>query len=152
MSLRLYERPMLGLRGTRRSAFDEMESILDTFRNGWDSPLNRSNSRVPSCNVEKFKDKTIIELATPGMSKEDIKISLTDDYITIEGEQRKETKSEGERIHTEYSVSKFSRSFSIPENIDLDKIEGDIENGILRITLPYQAPQEPRKIPIKSLS
>lgn len=78
------------------------------------------------------------EMNVPGFKKEDIDISLDNGIMTIksEKEESSEQKEDGKYIVKERSVSNLSRSLRIPENVDVSKIEANMEDGILKITLP----------------
>lgn len=78
------------------------------------------------------------EMNVPGFKKEDIDISLDNGIMTIksEKEESSEQKEDGKYIVKERSVSNLSRSFHIPENVDVSKIEANMEDGVLKITLP----------------
>jgi HSP20 family protein len=76
-------------------------------------------------------------VAVPGMNKEDFKINLDDNYLTISGE-RKQSKEKKENLYRSYETQfgSFSRSFSLPENVDGEKIAAQYTNGILVVTVP----------------
>lgn len=78
------------------------------------------------------------EMNVPGFKKEDIDISLDNGIMTIksEKEESSEQKEDGKYIVKERSVSNLSRSFHVPENVDVSKIEANMEDGVLKITLP----------------
>lgn len=78
------------------------------------------------------------EMNVPGFKKEDIDISLDNRIMTIksEKEESSEQKEDGKYIVKERSVSNLSRSFHVPENVDVSKIEANMEDGVLKITLP----------------
>jgi len=94
-------------------------------------------SFVPRVDVVENEKAFEIQVAVPGMSKDDIKLDLNDSLLTISGE-RKFTKERKENnfhsFETQYGT--FSRSFSLPENVDASKINAQYVNGILEITLP----------------
>lgn len=92
---------------------------------------------IPAANVTEDKDSYKLSLAAPGMKKEDFKIQLEGNILTVsaEKEEKKEEKNEKYR-RQEYNYSSFSRSFNVPESISKDKIEAHYEEGVLKLKLP----------------
>jgi len=100
--------------------------------------LNREFSGdVPSVNIIENEKDFVLELAAPGKTKKDFKISLENQLLTISSEA-KEEKEEEKKNYTrrEFVFSSFSRSFTLPKNILHDQVAADYKDGILRITLP----------------
>lgn len=94
-------------------------------------------SDMPSANIVEEKDKFIIELAAPGLEKEDFKINVEDKTLSISVE-KEEKKEEDDNKYTkkEFSYTAFSRSFNLPETINIEKIEASYKKGILNVHLP----------------
>lgn len=103
---------------------------------------------VPSANVMETEKEYQIELAVPGLQKKDFKIEMENDVLTISAEKEEE-KNEKENGYTrrEYAYNSFSRSFTMPENFKLDKIDAKYVDGILKITVPKKevTPMKPKK-------
>ncbi len=92
---------------------------------------------VPSVNIAENKDQFEIELAAPGYVKDDIKVKIEDEMLTISSEKKNESEnSDSACIRREFSFSTFKRSFTIPETIDRESISATMENGILKVVLP----------------
>lgn len=111
-------------------------SLVDRFFN---DSLARSGGSlyVPKVDVIETKDSFEIHLAAPGLSKEDFKIELNDNFLTVSGERRFEAKKEERNylsIETQYGA--FSRSFTLPENVDASRINAKYNNGILELSIP----------------
>lgn len=89
---------------------------------------------VPSVNIRETEKEFFVELAVPGLSKKDFKISVENGMLTISAEKKIE-KEETEKNFTrkEFSYSNFSRSFMLPENVNEEKIEAHYEEGILKL-------------------
>lgn len=99
---------------------------------------NRTNS-MPAVNIREDEKNYILELAIPGMNKEDLKIDINEDVLTISSETKKESEDDRDGYkRKEFSYSSFCRSFYIPENVNRDKIEANYKDGILSIGLPKQ--------------
>lgn len=113
-------------------------NLIDKFFN---ESLSRSGgaaySFVPRVDILEKDNAYELHVAVPGMNKEDFKLDLNDNYLTVSGE-RKFTKEQNDKnfhaIETQYGT--FSRSFALPENVDAAKINARYNNGILEITVP----------------
>lgn len=92
---------------------------------------------VPDANIiENGKDYQI-ELAVPGLEKKDFNVSIENNMLTVSAEKEHESKTENKNYRSrEFSYSSFYRSFVLPENLILDKIDAKYENGILKVILP----------------
>jgi len=92
---------------------------------------------VPSVNIRENEDGFVLDLAAPGMKKEDFRIKLDTNVLTISSEQKSENDESNDKYtRKEFYYSAFSRSFTLPKTIDLDKIKADYKDGILAVSLP----------------
>ena len=96
--------------------------------------LNRSHS-VPSVNSFENNDSFEIDLAVPGMKKEDFTIELNDKVLIISSETSNTIENDKMRLN-EFNFSSFQRSFRVPDSVDQDNIKANYKNGILKIKLP----------------
>ena len=96
--------------------------------------INRSHS-VPSVNSLENNDSFEIDLAVPGMKKEDFTIELNDKVLVISSETSNTMENDKMRLN-EFNFSSFQRSFRVPDSVDQDKIKANYKNGILKIKLP----------------
>jgi len=91
----------------------------------------------PLANISEKDDRYELELAIPGMKKDEFNISVEKNMLTVTGERKEEKKEEHEEYtRREFVYGKFSRSFTLPESVDRDKIKADYNDGILRLQLP----------------
>ena len=122
------------MKWTNSPVFNEM--MNHTYRRPQHN-LGTCNYNRPMANIIENEKDFSIELAVPGMSKKDFNINLEDDILSISSEQ-KEMNEEKDRNFTrrEFRYDSFSRSFSLPETVDQEKIKADYNNGVLIITLP----------------
>jgi HSP20 family protein len=97
-----------------------------------------SHFSTPSVNIAESEAAFNIAVAAPGLTKEDFKVNVEDDTLTISAEQKATTEAkEGEKIvRREFSYAKFRRSFNLPETIDVTNITAAYEAGVLNLTLP----------------
>jgi len=127
--------------------FNDVYSILnDSFVN------ERAALRSPAANIAETDAQFEIDLAIPGLSKEDIKINLDKNVLSVSADKKTETADENKKFtKREYSYSSFSRSFTLPESADQSKIEADYVNGILKLTIAKkeEAKFQTREISVK---
>ncbi len=96
-----------------------------------------SYSFVPKVDVLENEKAFLIHVAVPGVSKEDFKIDLNDNYLSISGERKFDSEKKDHNFHSvETQYGSFSRSFSLPENADAANISAQYNNGILEINVP----------------
>lgn len=121
---------------------ERMPSVFDEFFRPWnewfdnDSFLGKTFT-VPAVNIKEDKDAFNVSLAAPGMKKDDFNIDVEGNMITIscEKEEKKEEKDE-KYTRKEYNYSSFKRSFTLPEEVNKEKIEARYEDGLLKLALP----------------
>jgi HSP20 family protein len=111
-------------------------SLVDRFFN---DSLTRSggSSFMPKVDVIENNNSFEIHFAAPGLSKEDFKIELNDNFLTVSGERKFADQKNDRNYHSiETQYGSFSRSFSLPDNVDAGKINAKYNNGILELTIP----------------
>jgi len=92
---------------------------------------------LPEANIVESQKEYQIELAAPGLDKKDFNIEMKNGMLTISAEKEEETKSEDKNyISREFSYSSLYRSFVLPDNLLIDKIDAKYENGVLKLKLP----------------
>ena len=90
----------------------------------------------PATNIYESTEAFVIEMAVPGMKKEDFTINLEKEVLTISSEKESKTDENMTFTRKEFNFNKFSRSFIIPKSVDVENIAADYEAGILKVTLP----------------
>jgi HSP20 family protein len=113
---------------------------------------DRMISRVPAVNISETRDHYVIEMAAPGLNKEDFKLHLDRNMLTVSVEQRKEQNEQNKQYNKrEFSYSSFVRSFALPDSADDANIEAQYVNGMLNILVAKkdEAKQVARQIEIK---
>lgn len=115
-----------------------------------DSKLASDNMNfMPASDIIETKDAFEIKISLPGIKKEDVKISIEGNMLSIEGERKSEFKEENDKfLRKEFSYGKFSRSFNIGKS-DASRIEAEMKDGILNITLPKTQETKLNHITIK---
>ncbi len=126
-----------------------MPSLLSSFfDDDWFNVDNQWRTRVPAANVQEQDDAFWIELAAPGMQKQDFQINLENGTLTVSSEKKEESKQEEDNYtRQEFSYRSFRRSFVLPDSVKADDIQARYEDGVLKLTLPKkeEAKQAPRK-------
>ena len=130
------------------SVFDDM------FRTDWlggTTNVNSIGTSIPAVNIMETEESFNVEVAAPGMVKDDFNIELDNDVLTISSENKKEnetTDKEGRFTRKEFSYNSFKRAFSLPDSVDSTKISASYNNGVLEIALPKK---EEAKVQAKRL-
>ena len=138
--------------GNRESSVNPwLNDVFDSFFN--DSFISdRLTSRVPAVNIAENENEYHIELAAPGLNKEDFKINLEKNILSISVEKKSENTEENKKFNRrEFSYSSFVRSFTLPEGADQNNVDASYVNGVLTITVgkKEEAKQLSREIAIK---
>lgn len=118
------------------------------FGQNW---LNREfTSSFPAVNIKESNKEYSLEFAAPGFKKEDFKVSVDNDILNISAETRSEKNEDSKKFtRKEFSFNSFSRSFSLPENVNTDGIDAKYENGILNLSIPKK--EESKNFPKKEI-
>jgi HSP20 family protein len=113
-------------------------SLLDIDNDLWDGGL-----KVPLANITENKNEFKVDLSAPGLKKEDFKVEIEDGTLTISSEKKEESKEDKKNYkRREFSYSSFSRSFSLPENVQEDKINAKYDDGMLHVSIPKKEPEQ----------
>jgi HSP20 family protein len=103
----------------------------------------------PSVDISEEPNRLVMSVELPGIDKNDVKISLNESVLTIEGQKSGQTEEQKAKFYRcERSYGKFSRSFTLPGKVVADKIDASYKDGILTITLPKVEEAQPRQIQI----
>ena len=105
---------------------------------------------VPAVNIAERPNDFTIEVAAPGIGKDDFKVSVDNGVLTIGAEKKEEKKEEGTRFtRKEFSYSSFKRTFSLPEHVEADKIVASHKDGVLTLVLPKR--EEAKTKPVQEI-
>lgn len=150
-------------KGEHLSPIADMENAIEKFFTrrfpslwrGRDEPAIDSlfefeGQRLPSLDVIDRDSEVLVRAEVPGVDKNDISVSLSDNLLTIKGNTSKEIKKEeGDYYRHEISSSSFARSVTVPKNIDASKAVSNLKNGVLEITLPKLASSKRHNIAVQ---
>lgn len=131
------------LSGLSRSPWSGLESEIDRlFETALSGFGELSSGNQFPVDLYEDKDNTFVRAELPGVNRDEINVEMVDDYLTISG-----THKNGEEGQNEQSFS-FSRSVTIPEEVQSDKVTAAYENGVLTVTLPKREEAKPKKISV----
>lgn len=133
-----------------------LDRLFDSDVFDWTSKnYSKTNTTLPSVNVKENDDRFAIEVAVPGFDKDDFKIEVHNDLLSISSEKEVSNEEKDENEHyskREFSYQSFCRSFNLPNTVDSEKIDASYEKGILTVVIPKREeakPKGPRAIEIK---
>lgn len=108
--------------------------------------FSKTNTTLPSVNIKENAESFAVELAAPGFEKADFKIELNRNLLTISSDKKLETETNEGEVFTkrEFSYQSFSRSFTLPQIADGDRIEANYANGILTVIIPKREEAKPK--------
>ena len=131
---------------------ERMPSLFEDFLNKpifdlFDSGLSSRLKNVPAVNISERKDDYLVSMAAPGLKKEDFKIAVEGNLLTISSEKEDKSEEKDETYtRQEYSYSSFERSFSLPDEVNKDKIDAHYKDGVLELVLPKK--EEAKKMAV----
>lgn len=126
------------------SLLNQLPMLFDDFLNrdnfNWGlSNFSDTNTSIPAVNIKETSNNYQVEVAAPGMAKNDFKIELEGNLLTISSEKNEQKEEDGEERFTrrEFSYQAFQRSFTLPKDVvDVDKIQAKYEDGMLSLVIP----------------
>ncbi|MDA0196449.1 MAG: Hsp20/alpha crystallin family protein [Bacteroidetes bacterium] len=135
---------------------DVLSNFFDDFLlrdlSDWNNPNYYSSGTVPAVNINDLPDHFEVEMAAPGMTKNDFKVELNHNLLTISSDRMLDSKEEGTKItftRREFGYGAFRRSFTLPQNVvEANKIKAKYENGLLTLLIPKkeEAKQRPPRM------
>lgn len=146
---------MLPTGRTRRSARSalpelrtEMDRLLEDFFGGGRGNGSTLGSFAPPTDLYETEDAYVVESELPGLTRDDIEVSLEDGTLSISG-RREETAEEKSYRRRERAEGRFERRFRLPRSVEAEDVEARMENGILRVRVPKAAEARSRKIEVE---
>ncbi|MEO0004879.1 MAG: Hsp20/alpha crystallin family protein [candidate division WOR-3 bacterium] len=135
--------------------FREMVSLRDELDRLFDSvfgrlPRERAETYwAPPLDIEENDDSIVVRVELPGMNKEDIKVSLSGDTLTISGERKQESERKGKTYYrVERAYGKFQRTVTLPAEVEGDKAKASYKAGVLELVLPKSEKSKAKEITI----
>lgn len=139
--------------------FRELEEVSDRLNRMFARPATRTATGketmivadwTPSVDISETESEYQIKAEIPDVRKEDVKVTLEDGVLTIQGERKHEKEEKGKKYHRiERSYGSFVRTFSLPDVIDEDKVKAEFKDGVLNLHLPKSEKAKPKAIEVK---
>ena len=124
--------------------------ISSIMNDDWNPKIIDNTTWNPAVDVEEKEKEYIISTDIPGLSKKDVKISMSNNVLSISGERKHDSDNNVDNYHyRERTIGTFSRSFNLPDTIAEDKVTANCKNGILIVTLPKKEAALPKEREIK---
>jgi HSP20 family protein len=137
---------LIKFQNPKAKRFFETDAMFPGFGSAFDNFLKMDynyGESAPSVNVTENEQEYHLEYLVPGFKKEEIKVALEQNVLTVKAEKKTESRDEQKRYtRKEFSFSTFKRSFTLPENIDIEKMVAKHEHGILSITIPKKVEEK----------
>ena len=134
------------------SIYTPVRSLMDDFFNfptRWDDLYMREFDNL-SANIWEEENKIFVKMAMPGIKKEDLKISVTGDTLSIEGSSKEEKEEKEKKYFLKtFQSSSYSQSFNLPSLVNPNTVDAKFEDGVLTVTLPKAKESETKQIEIK---
>ena len=138
--------------------FRELEDVTNRLNRIFGQSLARSESGqnmlavadwAPSVDISETDSEYLIKGEIPGVKKEDVKVTIQDGMLTIQGERRQEKEEKGKKFHRiERSYGSFVRSFRVPGDADENSVKAEFKDGMLNVTLAKSAEAKPKAIEV----
>ena len=129
----------------------EMNRMFDNVFRGADCCEDDTlTAWSPAVDITEHDDQYIVKMELPGVNKEEVKITLESNILTIRGEKKEEKETKKENyLRAERSYGSFQRSFTLPTTVKSDKIDASFKDGILNITLPKAEEAKAKQVEVK---
>lgn len=132
----------------RNNDFDWLNNWFDD--NFFNTPvMAQTTTTAPAVNVKEDNKQYVMEVAVPGLKKEQVNMSIDKDgYLTLSIENKNEQKDENKNEHylrREFSYTSYRQSYALPDNVDADKIEANVADGVLKVVLPKVEKKEEKE-------
>ena len=135
---------------------ERMQREMNRLFNGGMAPLTRGGEAmtiaewIPTVDIIEDDKEFVVKAELPEVKKDDVKVTVEDDVLTIRGERKAEKEEKGKKFHRiERSYGSFERSFTLPEATDANKVSSEFKNGMLTMHLPKNPNAKPKAIEIK---
>jgi HSP20 family protein len=142
----------------RWDPFRELEEMSDRLHRMVTRPATRTNGKesltvadwMPTVDISETDGEYVIKAELPEVKKDDVKVTLEDGILTIQGERRREKDEKTTKYHrVERSYGSFARSFSLPDQVDENGVKADYKDGMLNLRIPKSEKAKPRAIEVK---
>lgn len=142
----------------RWDPFRELEDMSERLNRVFTRPALRTGGKenlivadwIPTVDISETDSEYLIKAELPEVKKEDVKVTVEDGVLTLQGERRQEKEEKGKRYHrVERSYGSFVRSFTLPESVDESGVKAEYKDGVLNLHLPKTEKVKPKAIDVK---
>jgi HSP20 family molecular chaperone IbpA len=134
-------------RTIRRRELPELNSFFDELLG---RPLDTWSTWMPSADFYETEDGFVLEIELPGYAREELEVTVEKGVLTVSGEHDAQAETEGRAYYCrERSTERFSRSFSLPQSVNPEGVEAEMESGVLFVTLSKVEEAKPRKVEVR---
>ena len=142
----------------RWDPFRELESMSDRLNRVFARPTLSTSGRealtvadwLPTVDISETDSEYLIKAELPEVKKEDVKVTVENGVLTLQGERRQEKEEKGKKYHrVERSYGSFVRSFTLPESVDESAVKAEYKDGMLNLHLPKAEKVKPKSIDVK---
>src|SRR5579864_158375 len=142
-------REMTSLQERVNRLFDETMPGFFGSRGSADRSGQTTRWFAPAADVQEDENHLYLDFELPGINEKDVKVTLENNVLTVEGERKQEKKSDkGNWLHQECFYGTFSRSFTLPGTVNADSVEATFNNGVLEVRIEKKAEAKPKQIQI----
>jgi len=141
---------------TKWDPFREMEDVFDRYSKALSWPRLGGQETmthgdwVPRVDIAETAKEFLIKVEIPDVKKEEVKITVDNGILSIQGEKKQEKEEKGKKFHrVERYYGSFTRSFVLPDNVDETKIEASFKDGMLNLQIPKTEKSKPKEIEVK---
>lgn len=132
------------------SGINEFEAQMNRLFNSWPEGLENTSTWSPAIDLKENEADYELVADLPGMTKDDIHLTVVGDLVTLKGERKYEAEDKQEGYHRiERNYGSFQRSFRIPDGINAEKVDAQFKDGVLRVKLPKPESSKPKQIEVK---
>jgi HSP20 family protein len=127
----------------------DMNRLFDgIFRSPGGNSLRRW---IPATDLREESEDLVLTIDLPGMSEDDVNVEINDNVLTVSGERKDSREDRSENVYrSERTFGQFSRSFTLPEGVDGDRVTGLFDRGVLELRVPKPAARKPKRVEIRS--
>ena len=142
----------------RWDPFLELEDMSERLNRVFSRPSLRNSGKenltvadwMPTVDISETEGEYLIKAELPEVRKEDVKVTVENGVLTLQGERRQEKEEKGKRFHrVERSYGSFVRSFTLPESVDESFVKAEYKDGVLNLHLPKSEKVKPKAIDVK---
>ena len=129
----------------------EMDRLFEDFSHGGGALRFWERAAEPAVEVRDTAEAIVVKVQIPGVNKDDVQLTITENALTVKGEMKEEEKKEDKNYHRqEFRYGAFVRSIALPVPVQTEKVTAQLKDGVLEVTMPKSAQAQVKHIPIQA--